>query len=107
MNIIEISVPDHNDSYSRVVLEGVQYQIRFTWNEAAKRWSFGLYTMQKEPIAINIRLVPRFPLNLQIIDERMPQGIFGVYSDLDAVGRDNFLNGKATFAYIPAGEVIP
>ena len=102
--ITEISVPDHNDSFSRVVLDGVQYQIRFTWNETAKRWSFGLYTMQREPIAVGIRLVPRFPLNLQIVDERIPMGVFGVYSDLKSVGRYDFLEGKAIFTYTSRKE---
>ena len=100
--IIHISVPDHNDSYSRVVLDNVQYQLRFTWNESARRWSFGLYTMQKEPIAIGIKLVPRFPLNLQIVDDRYPAGVFGVYSDYEAIGRRDFIEGKAVLAYIPA-----
>ena len=103
MDILEIGVPDMNDSFSRVVLDGVQYQVRFTWSEAAGRWSFGLYTMQKEPIAVGIKLVPRFPLNLQIVDERFPSGVFGLYSDLEAVGRGDFLNGMAKFSYIPAG----
>ena len=94
-----------HDSYSRVVLDGVQYLIRFTWNEAAGRWSFGLYTMQREPIAIGIRLVPRFPLNLQIVDDRFPAGVFGVYSDFDSIGRDSFVKGEAAFSYIPAGAV--
>ena len=102
--ILKISVPDHNDSFSRVVLDGVQYQIRFTWNETAGRWSFGLYTMQKEPLALGIRLVPRFPLNLQIVDERMPGGVFGVYSDNEAVGRGDFVSGAAAFGYIPGGS---
>ena len=100
-DIIDISVPDIHDSYSRVVLDGVQYLIRFTWNEYGQRWSFGLYTMQREPIAIGIRLVPRFPLNLQIVDDRFPTGIFGVYSDFDSIERDSFNNGEAAFSYVP------
>jgi len=101
MGIIDISVPDMNDSFSRVVLDGTQYLIRFTWNEAAQRWSFGLYTMQREPISVGIKLVPRFPLNLQIVDDRYPAGVFGVYSDFEAVGRNDFIEGKAAFSYIP------
>ena len=100
---LDISVPDMNDSFSRVVLDGTQYFIRFTWNETAQRWSFGLYTMQKEPIIQGQRMVPRFPLNLQMGDVRLPFGIFGVFTDLDAVGRDDFTNGKAAFAFISAG----
>jgi len=101
MNIFKITVPDLNDSFSRVVLDGVQYQIRFTWNDTAQRWSFGVYTMQKEPLAIGIKMAPRFPLNLQIVDDRFPTGVFGVYSNLGVVGRYDFLNGDAYFAYIP------
>jgi len=100
---LDISVPDMNDSFSRVVLDGAQYFIRFTWNETAGRWSFGLFTIQKEPLVQGIRLVPRFPLNLQIVDGNFPTGVFGVYSDLEHVGRDDFTNGRASFAYISAG----
>ena len=105
MNIIKIKVPDFNDSFSRVVLDSTQYQIRFTWNETAKRWSFGLYTMQKEPIIVGIRLVPYFPLNLQLVDERLPQGVFGVYSDNETIERNDFINGRAIFAYVSQKEI--
>jgi len=103
---LDIAVPDMHDSFSHVVLDETQYLIRFTWNEAAKRWSFGLFTLQREPLVRGVRLVPRFPLNLQIVDERFPSGVFGVYSDFDNVGRDDFLNGKAAFAYISSAEEV-
>lgn len=106
MNIIEISVPDLNDSFSRVVLGGTQYLIRFTWNDAAQRWSFGLFTMQKQPLAQGIRMVPRFPLNLQIVDDDFPNGVFGVYTDSQTVGRNDFKGGKATFAFVPANQEV-
>jgi hypothetical protein len=102
MGIIDILVPDMNDSFSRIVLDNVQYLIRFTWSERGQRWSFGLYTMQREAIAVGIKLVPRFPLNLQIVDDRYPTGVFGVYSDFDYVGRRDFVEGRAAFSYIPA-----
>ena len=104
MKMLEIAVPDLNDSFSRVVLDGKQFMIRFTWNDTAQRWSFGLYTMQKEPLAVGLRMVPRFPLNIQIVDDRIPFGVFGVYSDLKSVGRKDFIDGKAVFAYIPANQ---
>jgi len=105
VNRLEIDPPDLNDSFSRVVLDGKQYLIRFTWNSTAERWSFGLYTIQKEPIAVGIRMVPQFPLILQVASEGFPDGIFGVYTGLENVGRDDFKDGKAVFAYIPIGEV--
>ena len=100
MSRLDIAVPDLNDSFSKVVLDRKTYLIRFSWNETAKRWNFGLYTTQKEPIAVGIKMVPRFPLNLQIIDEAFPSGVFGVYSELESVGRKDFKDGKAVFAYI-------
>ena len=108
MQRLEIGVPDLNDSFSRVTLDRVAYLIRFTWNDAAKRWSFGLYTMQKEPLAVGLRMVPHFPLNLQIMDDNFPLGVFGVYTHLASVGRDDFKNGNAIFAYISAQqEALP
>lgn len=104
MKILEISVPDYNDSFSRVVLDGKQFLIRFSWNDTAQRWSFGLFTMQKEPLAQGIRMVPRFPLNLQIVDDNFPNGVFGVYTDLPGIGRNDFKDGKAKFAFIPANQ---
>lgn len=34
MDYITIAVPDMNDSFSRVVLSGTAYQMRFTWLDA-------------------------------------------------------------------------
>ena len=105
MQRLEIAVPNLNDSYSRVVLDGTQYLIRFTWNDTAQRWSFGLYTLQREPLAVGLRMVPRFPLNMQIVGGGFPVGVFGVYTENAAVGRQDFIKGSATFAYIPAQGV--
>ena len=102
MGTVDISVPDMNDSFSRVVLDNVQYLIRFTWNDTSQRWAFGLYTMQRECLVSGVKLVPRFPLNLQIVDDRFPTGVFGVYTDFGTIGRNSFIEGKAVFSYIPA-----
>jgi hypothetical protein len=106
MELLHIDVPDLNDSYSSVTLGDTQYQVRFTWSETAKRWSFGLYTTQREPIIVGIKLVPRFPLNVQYIDDRLPAGAFGVFTDLVAVGRHDFLEGRASFSFIPESGVV-
>lgn len=104
MERLEISVPDMNDSFSKVTLGGTEYFLRFTWNDTASRWYFGVYTILREPIVQGIKLVTQFPLNLQYIDERLPNGIFGVYSNLNFVGRFDFIEKRAIFAYIPNGE---
>ena len=104
MKRLELEVPDLNDSFSRCVLDGQEYLLRFTWSDTAQRWSFGLYTSQREPIKVGIRIVPNFPLNLQIADSGFPPGIFGAYSKLPAIGRMDFAEGKAVFAYISANQ---
>ena len=99
MDILYIDVPNLHDSFSRVVLSGTQYLIRFTYNDTMDSWSFGLFTLMKEPILEGVRIVPEFPLNLGLIDERLPKGMFWCYSSLDRVGRQDFVEGKARFSY--------
>jgi len=99
MRTTTITVPDMNDSFSRLTLDMEVYLIRFTWNDTAERWSFGLYTRQREPIAVGIKIVPSFPLNLQIVDSRFPLGVFGVISRNGIIGRDDFKNGLASFVF--------
>lgn len=102
MERIEITPPDYHDSFSRVVLSGVQYLIRFTYIDTFDYWTFGLYTTMKEPIVEGIKIVPQFPLNLFYSNRNMPNGVFGVFTELEKVGKGDFLNGKAIFSYIPA-----
>lgn len=104
MQKTEISPPDLNDSFSRVILDNTAYLIRFTWNEYGQFWTFGLYTSLKEPIVQGIKIVPHYPLNLQYTDNRMPLGVFGVYTEKEQVLRDDFKDGTAVFAYIPVNQ---
>lgn len=105
MDYIIISVPDLNDSVSRVVLNGTVYQIRFTWNDTEQRWYFSLATSQNAPIVQMVKIIPGFPLNLFLGRDDMPNGIFGVLTNLDAVGRKDFIDGKAQFFFAPAPGV--
>lgn len=101
MDYIIIEVPDLNDSISRVVLNGNAYQIRFTWNETGGYWKFGLYDTQSEPIVVGAKIVPRFPLNVFYGVTKLPDGIFGVMTKLERIGRDDFKNGNASFVFCP------
>lgn len=96
-----ITPPDINDSFSRVVLDGKEYLIRFTYNDTNDYWTFGLYDGEQRPLAAGIKLVPNSPLNFFYQSNGLPDGTFGVISDLDRVGRRAFLDGKAKFVFIP------
>ena len=89
-----IEVPDLNDSMSRVVLNGKAYLIRFTWNDRGGFWKFGLYDT----------IVPRFPMNLFYGVTALPSGVFGVMTKLEHIGRNDFLDGKASFVFCPAED---
>lgn len=101
MDYIIIEVPDMNDSVSRVVLNGRQYLIRFTWNDTGGFWTFGISDSLSNPIMIGIKIVPQFPLNLFAGLAQMPSGVFGVFSEQQRIGREDFKNGKATFIFAP------
>lgn len=101
MEYIVIEVPDMNDSVSRVVLNGKQYLIRFTYNDTGGYWCFGLSDALGTPILVGVKVVPQFPLNLFYGLAELPEGVFGVFSELEKVGRDDFKNGKASFAFVP------
>ena len=74
-----------NDCFLRIVILGVEYLIRFTYNDTYDCWSFGLYLPNKEPIAQNIK---------------MPKVLFVCESNLEKVGRNAFLDGAARFCCI-------
>ena len=102
MNYTIIDVPDMNDSISRIVLSGKQYQLRFTWNDTGGYWTFGLLDSLGAPLLIGVKGVPQFPLNLFSSSEELPLGIFAALTEQDHVGRQDFVSGKAQFVYIPA-----
>ncbi len=105
MEYLVIEPPDYNDSFSRVILNGTEYFLRFTWNDLAARWMFGVYDSQKNPLIEGIKVVPSCPLNLFCDNTSLPGGVFGVITENEAVGRNDFLNGLAQFIFIPAAGI--
>lgn len=102
MDYTIIEVPDMNDSISRITLRGRQYQIRFTWNDTGGFWTFGLLDALGAPLLIGVRIVPQFPLNLFYGTQELPVGVFAALTELESIGRSDFLSGKAQFVFIPA-----
>lgn len=100
-----IMPPDLNDSFSRVVLDGKEFLIRFTYNHTCDYWTFGIYDQEQNPMVAGIKIVPNFPLNLYYESSGLPDGIFGVISALERVGRTAFLDEKAQFVFIPNADL--
>lgn len=104
--MLYITVPDMNDSVSSVVIDKKEYNLRFTWNGTHEYWSFGVLDTDMHPLLAGVKVVPRWPLNHSYPAAGLPEGTFGVISDKDTVGRDDFTDGKAVFVYIPDSDIV-
>lgn len=100
-----IDVPDMNDSVSKLSIDGIEYGLRFTYNDKYDYWSFGLYDKEDKPIIAMTRIVPNFPIFHFYESCNIPNGIFGCVSDFETVGRYAFINKTAEFIYIPNAEL--
>ena len=101
-----IKAPDENDSFCRVVLDGNEYLMRFTYNASFDYWSWGLYEDKETPIVTGIKIVPNFPLTFFYENDNLPNGVFGCLSDKDTVGRYDFVNESAVFIFIPSDDLV-
>lgn len=107
MEYIKIDVPDMNDSVSRVVLDNVQYNLRFYWNDTMNYWSLDILDHLLQPIIRGIKVVPQFPLNLLYTAiAGMPGGMFVVLTDEERVKRYDFVEDKAKFVYFPKEQIL-
>ena len=101
-----IDVPDMNDSLSPLTLNDKAYYIRFTYNDTKDYWTFGLYDDLEEPIVQGIKIVPRAVLTLFFGARKVLGGFFFCISSLDRIGRNDFADGKATFAYVSKDQYV-
>jgi len=103
--MIQIEVPDMNDSMVDISIDREKFVLRFTYNEMNDFWSFGVYDNNREPIVAMTKIVPSFPLLHYYNDSRLPDGDFAVICEKENVGRYDFTNGDARFMYIPNSEL--
>ena len=106
MTIIQIP-KQYKDSFSRVVLDRKEYLIRFTYNETFDYWVFGIYDLDRNPIASDMRIVPNYPLNHYNRSDDAPSGVFSAVSlsESDVIGSEELNSGDVGFVYIPYDEL--
>ncbi len=102
-----IQPPNLTDSLSRVVLDGKEYLIRFTYNVKKDYWTFGLHEVDETVIISGIKIVPNFPLTCfcSYKNKDLPNGIFGCLTNKEHVRKDDFVNGDAIFCFIPKEDL--
>ena len=103
--MVYIQLPHTNDSFSRLVLNGKEYLARLTYSCVDDSWTFGLFKSTREPIISAMKLVPCFPINRYFKSSDMPDGVFGVLTNLERVGKNAFESGDAKFVFIPTDEL--
>lgn len=105
--MIQIPVPDENDSISEIDIDGETYFFHFAWNETASFWTLSIENANKESLASGIRIVPDYPLLSQIQRPYLPQGeILAITPDRrNSIGRSDLPSGRVAIIYATADEV--
>ena len=109
--MISLSMYDANDFIVSAMLDGEPYKLHFSWNDHVPQWTVDVLTNDNTEIVRGIPIVPNLPLFSFYGRLNLPQGeLLAVVVNQDdtgnqAVGRHDFLNGKFTMVYVPAGEV--
>ncbi|WP_454691124.1 phage baseplate plug family protein [Achromobacter aloeverae] len=105
--MIQISVPDYNDSITEVELDGVTYFLRFSWNSEAQMWVMSIENAYNDVIVAGIAIVPDTPLLSGYRSLAVPAGeLVAVSPDGgNAIGRDALPSGDVAFIYVEADEV--
>lgn len=110
--MISLSMYDANDFIISTMLDGEPYKLHFSWNDKVPQWTVDVLTNDNTEIVRGIPVVPNLPLfSFYRRQNGLPQGeLLAVVVNQDegenqAVGRQDFLNGRFTMVYVPVGEI--
>ncbi|WP_437793191.1 phage baseplate plug family protein [Mitsuokella multacida] len=107
--MVTISMMDANNFAESVVLDSALYRLRFNWNDSAKTWTMDVCTNDNADIVRGISVVPNFPLlNTYRRIKTLPPGelmAIVTNTDIKAIGRKDFVSGKAALVYVPKEEL--
>lgn len=98
---------DANDFVQVVTIDDTVYKLHFAYNDALKSWSMDIRDNQNKDLVRSIRIIPNFPLLSQY---KRHLGISGemvatVTTDIQNIGRNDFIDGKANLVYVTREEV--
>lgn len=110
--MISLSMYDANDFITSTMLDGEPFKLHFSWNDHVPQWTVDVLTNDNTEIVRGIPVVPNLPLfSFYRRQKDLPPGeLLAVVVNQDeeenqAVGRQDFLNGKFTMVYVPRSEV--
>lgn len=105
--MIQIGMIDANDFVQSVTLDGTVYKFHFAYNDVLKSWTMDIRDSQNMDIVRSIRVVPNFPLLSQYKRHLDIKGeiIATVTTDIQNIGRNDFINGKSSLVYVSESEL--
>ena len=110
--MISLSMYDANDFIISTLLDGAPYKLHFSWNDHVPQWTVDVLMNDNSEVVRGIPVVPNLPLfSFYRRQANLPPGeLLAVVVNQDeegnqAVGRQDFLNGKFTMCYVPRDEV--
>lgn len=110
--MISLSMYDANDFITSTMLDGEPFKLHFSWNDKVPQWTVDVLTNDNTEIVRGIPVVPNLPLfSFYRRQKDLPPGeLLAVVVNQDeeenqAVGRQDFLNGKFTMVYVSRSEV--
>jgi hypothetical protein len=105
--MIQIPIPDVNDSLTEVELDGVTYFLRLSWNSEAELWALSIENAYNELIVAGIAVVPGSPLLAGYRHLTVPAGEMVVLAPdrRDTISRDALPSGEVALIYVDAQEV--
>ncbi|MFY0477095.1 phage baseplate plug family protein [Achromobacter marplatensis] len=105
--MIQIPVPDVNDSLTEVDLDGVTYFLRLSWNSEAELWALSIENAYNALVVAGIAVVPGSPLLAGYRHLTVPAGeLIALAPDRrDAISRGALPSGEVALIYVDAQEV--
>jgi len=105
--MIQILVPDANDSLTETELDGMTFFLRLSWNSEARQWVLSIENAYNELIVAGIAVVPDTRLLAGYRHLAVPSGeLVALAPDRrDTISRSALPSGEVALLYINADEV--
>lgn len=93
----------------KTTLDGVPFLLDFAFNVRAACWYLSVYTTEGDPLALGLKLCPKWDLLIKCADDRRPKGKLIVESntaDISPPGLGDLAPGaRCVLAYVPIGDI--
>ncbi|MGV2866789.1 phage baseplate plug family protein [Achromobacter sp. ESBL13] len=106
--MIQILVPDANDSLIEMELDGMTVFLRLSWNSEAQQWVLSIENAYNELVVAGIAVVPDTRLLAGYRHLPVPPGeLVALAPDRrDTISRSALPSGEVALLYVNAAEVV-